>query len=123
MESIIIEEIRMYYSFVKLFGNNNEIEITIYQQDALLTFLFDSISYEWNENEIDKVGDPWIVSLLEGELCHATIVLLVLEDGIIQEAVGNIRPNKINIPDKNSFMVFTWIFHDYKRSSVTRFYD
>ncbi|KAJ8939269.1 hypothetical protein NQ318_015227 [Aromia moschata] len=87
-DSIIREEIRTYHPFVKSFANNDEIEIVIYQQDALLlmhdaailiegtldktanstgtveftnncgAYLFDSISYELNGKEIDKVRDP-----------------------------------------------------------------
>lgn len=99
-ESIVREEIRTYYPFVKSFGNNDEIEITIYQQDALLlmneaaisiegtltknaegtgtieftnnagAFLFDSISYELNGREIDKLRDPGTISLIKGYLCY-----------------------------------------------------
>lgn len=90
----------MYYPFVKSFDNNDEIEIAIYQQDALLlmseaalsiegtlkknsagtgtikftnnagAFLFDSGSYELNGRELDKVRDPGIVSLMKGYLCY-----------------------------------------------------
>lgn len=99
-DSIIREEVRTYYPFVKSFGNNDEIEIAIYQQDALLlmseaaltiegtlkkntagtgtieftnnagAFLFDSISYELNGKEMDKVRYPGIVSLMKGYLCY-----------------------------------------------------
>lgn len=99
-DSIVREEIRTYHPFVKSFGNNDEIEIAIYQQDALLlmseaaitvegtlkknatgtgtieftnnagAFLFDSISYELNGKELDKVRDPGIVSLMKGYLCY-----------------------------------------------------
>lgn len=101
-ESVIREEIRTYYPFVKSFGNNDEIEIAIYQQDALLlmneaaisiegtlkknaagtgtidftnnagAYLFDSISYELNGKELDKVRDPGTVSLIKGYLCYET---------------------------------------------------
>lgn len=98
-ESIIREETRTYHPFVKSFGNNDEIEITIYQQDALLlmheaalsiegtlkktsetgnveftnnagAYLFDSISYELNGKELDKVRDPGTVSLMRAYLCY-----------------------------------------------------
>ncbi|KAJ8981577.1 hypothetical protein NQ317_002605, partial [Molorchus minor] len=35
-ESIVREEVRTYYPFVKSFGNNDEVEIAIYQQDSIL---------------------------------------------------------------------------------------
>lgn len=99
-DSIIREEVRTYYPFVKSFGNNDEIEIAIYQQDALLlmseafiviegtltkntagtgtieftnnagAFLFDSITYEMNGKELDKVRDPGTVSLIKSYLCY-----------------------------------------------------
>lgn len=98
-DSIVREEIRTYHPFVKSFRNNDEIEITIYQQDALLlmheaalliegtlkktagggtveftnnsgAYLFDSISYELNGKEVDKVRDPGTVSLMRAYLCY-----------------------------------------------------
>lgn len=98
-ESIIREETRIYHPFVKSFGNNDEIEITIYQQDALLLmhkaalsiegtlkrtagtgtveftnnsggYLFDSISYELNGKELDKARDLGTVSLIRSYICY-----------------------------------------------------
>ncbi|KAJ8977252.1 hypothetical protein NQ317_007429 [Molorchus minor] len=99
-DSIIREEIRTYHPFVKSFANNDEIEIVIYQQDALLlmseaalviegtlvktngstgdiqfttncgAYLFDSITYELNGKEVDKVRDPGTVSTIRGYLCY-----------------------------------------------------
>ncbi|KAJ8974688.1 hypothetical protein NQ317_019844 [Molorchus minor] len=99
-DSIIREEIRTYHPFVKSFANNDEIEIVIYQQDALLlmseaalviegtlgktngstgdiqfttncgAYLFDSITYELNGKEVDKVRDPDTVSTIRGYLCY-----------------------------------------------------
>ncbi|KAJ8970335.1 hypothetical protein NQ317_017553 [Molorchus minor] len=99
-DSIIREEIRTYHPFVKSFANNDEIEIVIYQQDALLlmseaalviegslvktngstgdiqfttncgAYLFDSITYKLNGKEVDKVRDPGTVSTIRGYLCH-----------------------------------------------------
>lgn len=98
--SIVKEETRTYHPFVKSFGNNDEIEITIYQQDALLlmheaaliiegtltktagegtitqftnnagAYLFDFISYELNGKELDRVRDPGTVSLIRAYLCY-----------------------------------------------------
>lgn len=95
--SIIREETRTYLPFVRSFRNNDEIEIVIHQQDALLSmhgaalliegtlkktagggvveftnnvgaYLFDSISYELNGKEVDKVRDPGTVSLVRSYL-------------------------------------------------------
>ncbi|KAJ8913264.1 hypothetical protein NQ315_012882 [Exocentrus adspersus] len=97
--SVIREETRTYYPFVKSFKNNDEIEITVYQQDALLqiseaaliiegtltktagagdivftnnagAYLFYSISFELNGKELDRVRDPGTVSSIRGYLCY-----------------------------------------------------
>lgn len=97
--SIVREETRTYHPFVKSFRNNDEIEIVIHQQDALLlmhqaalyiegtlkktagggtveftnnagAYMFDSISYELGGKEVDKVRDPGTVSLVRSYLCY-----------------------------------------------------
>lgn len=96
--SIVREEIHTYHPPIKSFDNNDEIEITINQQDVLVSmyesalyiegniehsstgkgitkitnnmgaFLFDYISYELNGIEIDRVRDPGITTLLKAYL-------------------------------------------------------
>lgn len=146
-DSIVREEIRTYYPYVKSFGNNDEIEIAIYQQDALLlmseaaitiegtltknadgkgtieftnnagAFLFDSISYELNGKEVDKVRDPGTVSLIKGYLCY--------EKGDSSLSIGGWNYPKGQLvtydPIKSTFhlRIPLWhllgFFHDYKR--------
>ena len=146
-ESIIKEEIRSYYPFVKAFGNNDEIEISIYQQDALLlmneaaisiegtlrknaastgtieftnnagAYLFDSISYELNGKELDKVRDPGTVSLIKSYLCYEK------DDYSLSIGGWNYPDGQLVTydPVKTTFLlrIPLWhllgFFHDYKR--------
>lgn len=94
--SISKVEERTYYPHIKSFGYNDEIEIEIKDRDALICpadsylcvegtftpeakgegvcslqnnaglFLFDSISYDLNGKEIDKVRDPGLMSTIYG---------------------------------------------------------
>ncbi|KAJ8953841.1 hypothetical protein NQ318_018111 [Aromia moschata] len=146
-ESIVREEIRSYYPFVKAFGNNDEIEIAIYQQDALLlmneaaisiegtlrknangtgiveftnnagAFLFDSISYELNGKELDKVRNPGIVSSVKGFLCYEKDDTSLSIGGWNYPQGGLVTYD----PIKSTFYlrIPLWhlfgLFHDYKR--------
>ncbi|XP_044757181.1 uncharacterized protein LOC123317795 [Coccinella septempunctata] len=98
-ESITKVETRTYLPFVKSFGNNDTIEITINRADtwvlmhdaALIikgklqktagngtvqlvlnggAFLFDTISYELHGTEVDSVRDPGLISTIKGYLCY-----------------------------------------------------
>ncbi|KAJ8977832.1 hypothetical protein NQ317_011916 [Molorchus minor] len=146
-ESIVREEVRTYYPFVKSFGNNDEVEIAIYQQDSILlmseaaiiiegtlkknatgtgtieftnnagAFLFDSISYELNGKEVDKVRDPGTVSLLKGYLCYEK------EDSSLSIGGWNYPEGHLVTydPTKSTFYlrIPLWhllgFFHDYKK--------
>lgn len=98
-DSIVRVESRTYLPFVKSFGNNDIIEISINRPDTWLlmhdaaiivqgkltktagagtvglinnagAYLFDTISYELNGTEIDIVRDPGVVSTIRGFLCY-----------------------------------------------------
>jgi hypothetical protein len=98
-DSIAGEEIHTYHPTSNSFNNNDEIEIVINNNDALIlmnesalyiegtvdisatgkgtvkvvnnfgAFLFEYLTYELNGIEIDRVRDPGIVTLLKSYLC------------------------------------------------------
>lgn len=144
--SIIREETRTYHPFVKSFRNNDEIEIVIHQQDALLlmheaalliegtlkktagagtieftnnagAYMFDSISYELNGKEVDKVRDPGTISLVRGYLCYDKY------DETLTTAGWNFPGGQLvtHDPVKGTFFLriplshLLGIFQDYKR--------
>lgn len=98
-ETIRKVENRTYYPYVKSFNNNDIITITINQSDSWFlmsdaaiviegklrktegtgtvqlsrnggAFLFDSIAYELNGQEVENVREPGIVSTIRGYLCY-----------------------------------------------------
>lgn len=99
-DSIRRVEIRTYYPYVKSFGNNDIIEITVNQADSWFSmsessiivqgkiektnqengniqlapnagaFFFDSITYELCGKEVDSIRDPGRVSAIRGYLCY-----------------------------------------------------
>lgn len=151
-DSIVREEIRTYYPFVKSFENNDEIEIVVYQQDALLlmheaaisiegtlvktaataggtstgtleftnnagAYLFDSISYELNGKELDKIRDPGTVSTIKALLCYDR------NDETLNAAGWNYPEGQLVTYDSTKSTFFLRIplrhlfglFHDYKK--------
>lgn len=145
-DSIHRVEVRTYHPFVKSFGNNDEIEITINQLDALLAmseaaisiegtlkktagtgtvqftnnagaYLFDSISYELNGVEMDRVRDPGTVSLVRGYLTYDK------DDDTLSIAGWNFPEGQLVTynPTTNTFYMriplrhLLGVFYDYKK--------
>ncbi|XP_030767153.1 uncharacterized protein LOC115890929 [Sitophilus oryzae] len=152
-EVVVKEQEHTYYPQTNSFGNNDEIEIIINQQDILVDFssgylylecvfkpinegeaprgkckltnnvgayLFESISYELNGKEIDKVRDPGLVTAMRGYLCYTSNEVTALEGAgwcnleKKNSAIATYHTDNsftLRIPLSHLFSVF----HDYRR--------
>lgn len=151
---IVGEQEHSYYPQTTSFGYNDDIEITINQQDLFIDFhnaylylecelkvidgagdpqtngvcsltnnagayLFDTISYELNGREIEKVRDPGTTSSLRGLLCYSSAETLTLQnagwiaDGSDSFPTYNDADKKFSLRVPLNFLFS--VFHDYQR--------
>lgn len=144
-DSIIGEEVHTYHPTTNSFNYNDEIEIVINQQDLFLSLheaylyidgqfnitagecklknnaaahLFESITYELNGKEIDRVRDPGTTTTIKGLLCFGEQDINELlmagwnpSSNVIQTFNDQSKKFSFRIPLKYLFGVF----HDYRR--------
>ncbi len=135
-ESIIKEERHTYRPTVASYNYSDEIEIIINQHDMPMalydaefhiemsflpeegstkcqltknfaTFLFESISYELNGIEVERIRDPGLISTLKTYLCFNEMELKgMYTAGWIDEDVNSPRSIAVALPLKYLFSIF-----------------
>ena len=147
-DSIIKEEHHTYYPQTKSFNNNDEIEFIINQQDAFVSmhdsclfisgkytetgttgtctltnncglYLFDSISYELNGKELERIRDPGLMATIKGFLCYSPDEIKALHvAGWIKEGTDileTIDTSTKSFTFRIPLSLIFGLFHDYKR--------
>lgn len=145
-ESIVREEIHTYHPHTNAFNYNDEIEITVNQKDIFMamheaviylegeiditgatgtttltnnfgSYLFESITYELNGKEVDKVRDPAVLSTIKAYLCFKKTECVPLSTSgwnWPQGTVVTLHNNK-NFSLLLPLHFYFGIFEDYKR--------
>lgn len=140
-EAIVREEVHTYRPNVASYHHSDEIEIVINQQDALVAlydaslyidltytpetdatnckltknfgaFLFESMSYELNAIEVERVREPGLITTLKTYLCYNENEVKALSiAGWFDDEISTTTNMTLCLPLKYLFSLFT----DYKK--------